>query len=268
MKEIYVTVDVEEDVPPYLKNSFTGIERGLPHLLELLKRKGISATFFITGNIAQRFPETVEAILKDHHEIGCHSFRHKPLTNYLFNNEYKQRKDIEKGTNTLESLTGRRPILFRAPEFSVNKITLRILEELDYQLDSSVLPGRKYRRLLRIICSHKNAPEIPYHPSAKDHRKKGGLKLLEVPVTRCPLTQRNPFGMGTINYHGLKKAMNFLSIIKQEKIIFLIHTWECVNLSTGPTWAQKCSSSSGLNKLMVLLNAQQCRCLPLTELLK
>jgi peptidoglycan/xylan/chitin deacetylase (PgdA/CDA1 family) len=55
-----LTVDVEPDCPPYL-TSFRGIDEGLPRLLTVLREAGVSATFFMTGEVARRSPEMVRS---------------------------------------------------------------------------------------------------------------------------------------------------------------------------------------------------------------
>lgn len=47
-----------------------------PQLLDLLGRDGSQATFFMLGQHAQRYPEIVDRVAAEGHEIGCHSDRH------------------------------------------------------------------------------------------------------------------------------------------------------------------------------------------------
>jgi peptidoglycan/xylan/chitin deacetylase (PgdA/CDA1 family) len=49
----------------------------LPRLLDLLHRHELRATFFVEAINAQRYPETLDAILAGGHEIGCHGWRHE-----------------------------------------------------------------------------------------------------------------------------------------------------------------------------------------------
>ena len=64
MKNITITVDVEEDCPPML-TSTKGMEEGLPKLLDLFKKKEIRATFFVTGMIAKQYPDLIYRIHKE-----------------------------------------------------------------------------------------------------------------------------------------------------------------------------------------------------------
>lgn len=62
------------------------------------------ATFFILGKHAVLFPETVMEIQKRGHLIGGHSYSHS-----------RENDDIEKGLETVETITGEKIIFIRAP---------------------------------------------------------------------------------------------------------------------------------------------------------
>jgi peptidoglycan/xylan/chitin deacetylase (PgdA/CDA1 family) len=49
----------------------------LPPLLELLHRHELRATFFVEAVNAERYPDTLSAILGGGHELGCHGWRHE-----------------------------------------------------------------------------------------------------------------------------------------------------------------------------------------------
>ena len=75
MKNITITIDVEEDCPPML-TSTRGMEEGLPKLLDLFKKEGVKATFFVTGMMAEQYPDLIHRIPKEGHELGCHGYTH------------------------------------------------------------------------------------------------------------------------------------------------------------------------------------------------
>jgi peptidoglycan-N-acetylglucosamine deacetylase len=49
----------------------------LPRLLDLLHGHDLRATFFVEAVNAQRYPDTLDAILAGGHELGCHGWRHE-----------------------------------------------------------------------------------------------------------------------------------------------------------------------------------------------
>ncbi|MFL6374764.1 MAG: polysaccharide deacetylase family protein [Pyrinomonadaceae bacterium] len=85
-----------------------------PQVLDVLKQKGVKATFFIVGENGQSNPEIVKRIVADGHEIGNHSFTHPNLAEVP-----RQVTDVELNATQrlIEALTGRSTRLFRAPYF-------------------------------------------------------------------------------------------------------------------------------------------------------
>ncbi|KXK06619.1 MAG: glycosyl transferase family protein [Acidobacteria bacterium OLB17] len=85
-----------------------------PQILDILKREGVKATFFIVGENGEENPELVKRIVADGHEIGNHSFTHANLA------EVPNRialLELNTTQRLIESLTGRSTRLFRAPYF-------------------------------------------------------------------------------------------------------------------------------------------------------
>ncbi|MBI3945152.1 MAG: polysaccharide deacetylase family protein, partial [Armatimonadetes bacterium] len=85
MSEITVVLgfDCETDVGSFTP-FYEGLERGTPLLLDLLREKGVSATFFFTGDAAERHPEVVRQVAAAGHEVGCHSLHHETVGAPIF----------------------------------------------------------------------------------------------------------------------------------------------------------------------------------------
>ncbi|HVP57613.1 MAG TPA: polysaccharide deacetylase family protein [bacterium] len=81
-------------------------------VLDLLKASGISATFFVLGENARRFPDAVRRALEEGHEIGNHGYDHTVLP--LRSSQYI-RDQIARTADLIERIAGARPRLFRAP---------------------------------------------------------------------------------------------------------------------------------------------------------
>lgn len=52
----------------------------LPSILQTLRDEGVRATFFVTGDFAQRYPAQVQQIAAGGHVIGNHTMTHPELT--------------------------------------------------------------------------------------------------------------------------------------------------------------------------------------------
>ena len=83
-----------------------------PKILDILKEKGVHASFFIIGQNAAAYPSLVQRLVAEGHDVGNHSFTHPnlgELPNALVTLE------INATERLFEALTGRSMKLFRAP---------------------------------------------------------------------------------------------------------------------------------------------------------
>ena len=228
-KQIIFTVDIEKDSLRYLKNSYRGIEEALPILLELFKEFNIVCDFFVSGDVVEKHHRIIKKLIHEEHNLGCHGYSHKLLCRRDLN---YQLSDISKATKTIEKVTGFRPKMFRAPMFGANGDTIQVLENLDYVIDSSVLPGRILKKWkLFTIYDFRNVPREPYNPSNKDVTIKGNSPITEIPITENPINRGAPIGMGFLNYAGLEDTIKAINNVREDYITFLIHPWELVDLS-------------------------------------
>jgi peptidoglycan/xylan/chitin deacetylase (PgdA/CDA1 family) len=54
-------------------------------ILDILKREGVHATIFLTGEYMQRYPDLTRRIAQEGHVVGNHTYSHPHLTTYSFN---------------------------------------------------------------------------------------------------------------------------------------------------------------------------------------
>lgn len=83
-----------------------------PAVLDLLKARGLKATFFLIGREAEEYPELVRRIVAEGHEIGSHSFTH---SNLATTSSAQTKLELNATQRLLESITGRSTLLFRPP---------------------------------------------------------------------------------------------------------------------------------------------------------
>jgi peptidoglycan/xylan/chitin deacetylase (PgdA/CDA1 family) len=83
-----------------------GTQVGLPSLLELFQRFGMTATFAVPAVIADLYPATVRAILEHGHEVAAHGFKHEDVSQL---DKDQERERIEAATAILTRVTGQRP---------------------------------------------------------------------------------------------------------------------------------------------------------------
>jgi cellulose synthase/poly-beta-1,6-N-acetylglucosamine synthase-like glycosyltransferase/peptidoglycan/xylan/chitin deacetylase (PgdA/CDA1 family) len=83
-----------------------------PAILDILKARGLKATFFVLGSAAENHPELIQRIVAEGHEIGNHTYTHPNLAEAPAS---LIRLELNATQRLLESLTGRSTTLFRPP---------------------------------------------------------------------------------------------------------------------------------------------------------
>ena len=83
-----------------------------PQVLDILKAKGVKASFFVIGANAESYPELVQRIVAEGHDVGNHTFTHPNLGEFP---DVLVRLEINANQRLVEALTGRSMRLFRAP---------------------------------------------------------------------------------------------------------------------------------------------------------
>jgi peptidoglycan/xylan/chitin deacetylase (PgdA/CDA1 family) len=83
-----------------------------PRLLDLLRRHGVQATFFVAGERAERYPELIRGILAGGHTLGNHSYHHDPLL--MLRSREKLREEVARTQDALSAFAVR-PLAFRPP---------------------------------------------------------------------------------------------------------------------------------------------------------
>ncbi len=119
------------------------IHRNTDLLLEMLSGLDHKATFFCLGWITRKYPDVVRKIIAEGHEIACHSDRHQ----LVFEQRPEQfREDLRAALGSIEEVTGKKVVTYRAPGFSVNESTLwafDILAEAGIENDSSIFAASR-----------------------------------------------------------------------------------------------------------------------------
>jgi peptidoglycan/xylan/chitin deacetylase (PgdA/CDA1 family) len=83
-----------------------------PRLLDMLKQRGIKATFFVVGQNAAQYPEILKRIAAEGHELANHSYTH-PILNPL--GEGGIREQLDKTHQAVLGATGVTMKLLRPP---------------------------------------------------------------------------------------------------------------------------------------------------------
>ena len=147
------------------------IHIGMELIHSIIETSGVSATFFVVGWMAEKYPEIIKEISSLGFEVGSHTHLHQ-----LAFEQDRQTffNDVEKSIKTLEDCTGQKVSSFRAPGFSItrnNKWAFEVLHELGITKDSSVFPAGR---------AHGGLPS--YRSAFPSIIKYNGIKLKEFPI--------------------------------------------------------------------------------------
>lgn len=187
---VALTVDLEPDCPPFLRG-FRGVEHGLPALLSLLEELEIPATFFTTGEVAERYPHSVRALVAAGHELGCHGMTHTAFTD-LSRDEAKH--EIDRSAEILRTFAPVRS--FRAPYLQFPEHYVELLEAANFELDSS---HARYK--------------------LANYRAKVPTRLTRIPASITSSALRLPSVL----------ARTYLRALSNPVVLF-VHPWEFVDL--------------------------------------
>lgn len=190
---ICLTIDMEQDCPPFL-STYRGVEEGTPIFLQLLKDEGVRATFFTTGDVAERYPELMKRIVEEGHELASHGYSHKRFDQMK---EMEAEEEIEK---SLEVLRQYYPVIsFRAPNLEFPEAFVPLLSKHGIKIDSSTA-HYKWTHRERI----KKQADIPRYPAS---------------VTSSVLRLPSP----------LRKF--FFWKMKKKPAVLFVHPWEFVDFT-------------------------------------
>lgn len=197
---LIVTVDTEEEGLwggryRATENTVENIQ-SVPLFQEVCDRYGIRPTYLVDAPVIE--DDRAAGVLQEIHageraEIGAHLHPWcsppldgqpiEPRQTYMCNlPETVQRDKLHWLTDTIAERFGERPTSFRAGRYGLDITGARILQELGYVVDSSVIPFTDYSP--QEGPDFRNAPYLPYRVGDDDLRvPSGDGTLLEVPVS-------------------------------------------------------------------------------------
>jgi peptidoglycan/xylan/chitin deacetylase (PgdA/CDA1 family) len=118
---------------------------GVPRILALLARHGVPATFYVPAVVALTYPDEQREVVAQGHEIGIHGWIHE--LNSVLPHEV-ERDLMMRSAETLEKITGQRPVGLRTPSWDFSPNTLAIEKEMGLLYDSSLMADEDCYELL------------------------------------------------------------------------------------------------------------------------
>lgn len=220
-KGICLSFDIEEwSIPNTYSNdskyanSIRFSVEGVNNILNLLEKKNIKSTFFVTGYFAEREPAIVKKIYRKGHEIASHSYKDEDHSRF---NEKETFDRINKSKVILGDIIKSGVNGFRMPQFSVNKHLFKVLSNLNFLYDSSVHPA--------VVPGH----YYNIFKKTKPHIVNGDL--FEIPISVIPLIK---FPISWIWMRNLGNWVTnlgtMLNLLEKKPVILYFHSWEFTKL--------------------------------------
>lgn len=215
--------------------------------LGFFSRYNIQATFFVVGDELEDSEAIQKVILKAHeagHEIENHTYSH--LFGLSTLSDDRIICDIEKCNEIIERITGRTPIGFRSPGYSINSNIINTLEGMGFKYDSSgfwsiinpilrISHNLLFKNGLKNVgfgCVTRKLGQEPYQPHTDNwlvlsNRHRNFLEL--------PLPRTGGLGLPFYNNFNLlapASYTNFISkYINRMCLVYLFHIIEFMDLS-------------------------------------
>jgi peptidoglycan/xylan/chitin deacetylase (PgdA/CDA1 family) len=113
-----------------------GNRQGVPRILEILKRRDVRARFFVPAVSALLYPDEQRRVVAEGHEVAIHGWIHERNSGLPLEAE----RDLQlRSADTLEKVTGRRPVGIRTPSWDFSPNTLAITRDMGLVYDSSLM---------------------------------------------------------------------------------------------------------------------------------
>jgi len=196
------------------------VEANTRRLLDIFASRGVSATFFVLGWVAQRCPTLVREIAAAGHDVGCHGFAHQAIYR---GSKQDFVRDLRRAKMIIENILGSPVTAYRAPSYSITAKTiwaLDLLAEEGFEYDSSIFP------IVHDLYGIPGAPRFP-HVRALNN----GKEIKEFPPSTLRLLGINfPVGGGgyfrLFPYSVTSFAIHRINLVENQPVMFYIHPWE------------------------------------------
>ncbi len=180
------TIDVEDGISLAMRDVFSvpssqtsRVVNLTNKILALLDGYQVKGTFFVLGQVAEKFPDLIKEISHQGHELGVHGYNHYQFFRMTKDQAFQELSSAKK---LIEDISGQEVYGHRAPAFSITPDTkwgLDIIAEAGFEYDSSIMPIHGIRYGWPGFSKQITTIQTPK-----------GYKLTEVPLSTITLFNR------------------------------------------------------------------------------
>ncbi len=197
-------------------------------ILDFLQERNVKLTFAVVAEIYEWFPELIERIANEGHEIGYHGHHHRTIRNVEI-----LEQELTESKKFLEIF---KPKFYQCPSIYFVKEGYSLLQEAGFKYSNTVYRGMPY-----LVDGIVEMPVSTIRPTTSIKRRYPGHMTLPLVLTDPP------FGSGLFTTLLPKKIL-YACYQKYQTLglptITFIHDWQVVNMAGKeyPTLMRKLTS--------------------------
>jgi peptidoglycan-N-acetylglucosamine deacetylase len=104
-------------------------------LLDLLKKYGVKATFFVVGTKVEKYPEIIKRMSNEGHTIGIHHFHH--VSSWILS-PFQLKKQLKLTERAIQECTNEKVVFYRPPWGHFNLFTLFLSKKYQIVMWSAI----------------------------------------------------------------------------------------------------------------------------------
>ncbi|KIL46413.1 polysaccharide deacetylase family protein [Jeotgalibacillus campisalis] len=151
-----------------------------PQILDILKEKGVPATFFVVGEQVSYYPQLAKRMVEEGHTIANHTWDHPELSK-LYTSQVIQQ--ITSTNEIVEKITGVKANLFRPPYGDYTSADALVFDKLGFKnilwsVDTIDYSGKSAEEILTIVQRDKSPGGIILQHNFQSSKLQGTVDAL------------------------------------------------------------------------------------------
>ncbi|WP_137176980.1 polysaccharide deacetylase [Roseomonas sp. AR75] len=109
---------------------------GAGRILDLLKARGLKASWYVPGVVIETYPAACERIVREGHEVGHHGWSHVPPA---WLEADREADEFGRAVDSIVKLKGSKPAGYRSPSWDISDRTIDLIAQHGLRYDSSMM---------------------------------------------------------------------------------------------------------------------------------
>lgn len=133
-----------------------------PLLLDILKKEGVKATFYVIGPNVEKYSDIIKREVSEWHEIGSHSYSHQVYTKL---SDVMIQEDLYRADQAIYQVIGRYPRTIRHPYGAIDERVLRLspLPSILWSIDTYDWKTRNVKKNIAAVQNARSGDIILFH---------------------------------------------------------------------------------------------------------